>query len=80
MNDTPQIERKWYKLNDLYFAGKKKRRLAKAKLSLQAYIFYKIKAQALYIIRPKTSISRFRTSISSSRRKYTPRRDDMVVK
>ena len=25
MNDTPQIERKWYKVNDLYFKAKNKK-------------------------------------------------------
>ena len=42
MNDTTYIERKGYKLNDLYFTAKNKKGLQGRKLSRQAY-FYALK-------------------------------------
>ena len=56
MNDIQQIERKGDKVNGLYFTAKNKKGSE-----------FKSLSQKVYIIRPKTSISRFRASISSTR-------------
>ena len=57
-------------MNDLYFTAKNKKGVQGGKLSLQAYIFYIIKAEALYIIRNLLRyIINAEHCISSNRRK-----------